>query len=101
MTAPICIDRAKLITKLNHAMLDLASGNAQRANGINDAIDIVSRSYRVSHDIGVCNWTMSKDSEGMVHYETSCGSAESFFETWKGMEFAFCPFCGCKIVEEE
>ena len=81
MTDPVCIDRAKLLIKLKHALLDLDPKNAQRAKGFNDAIDIVSRSYRVTHEIGVCGWTKSNYSEGMVHYETTCGGSESFFET--------------------
>ena len=107
----ICIDRDKTIGRLKMALADAkrekansSAGDYEKTGivgGIEKSIDVVEHVFRVHHDIGTCVWTRSKDSEGMVHYETSCNCAESFFETAKGMEFKFCPFCGAKIVEED
>ena len=106
----ICIDRDKTIGRLKMVLGDAqrekansSAGDYEKAGivaGIEKSIDVVEHVFRVHHDIGVCAWTRSKDGDGMVHYDASCGSAESFFETVRGMEFRFCPFCGAKIVEE-
>ena len=111
MTTPVCIDRDKTIGRLKAALEEAvrvkrnsSGGDYEKAGivvGIEKSIDVVEHVFRVHHDIGTCVWTRTQDLEGMVHYEASCGSAESFFETVRGMEFRFCPFCGAKIVEEE
>ena len=63
-------------------------------------IDIVSRQYRVTHEVGTCSWTHTMDRDaGMVKYESQCGHVTEFYETVKGMEFKFCPFCARPLIE--
>lgn len=102
MNHAVCIDRNKLIGKLKMELNVVVRHDAHRARGLADALDIVERSYRVTHDEGLCVWTRGGVNEGgMVRYESSCGMVEFFMETVTGMEAKYCIKCGCKIQEEE